>query len=56
MKHLRGLILLLIPIIVKSQNDFTATDQVKITGDVKSNITFYIAGYFYLVSWSKFVL
>jgi len=40
MKHLRGLILLLIPIIVKSQKDFTPTDQVKITGNVKSNIVF----------------
>lgn len=40
MKHLRGLILLLIPIIVKSQNEFSPTDQVKITGNVKSNIAF----------------
>ena len=31
---------MLIPIIVKSQNQFTPTDQVKISGDVKSNIVF----------------
>lgn len=40
MKHLRGLLFLLIPLFVRSQNQFTPSNEVKITGNVKINITF----------------
>jgi hypothetical protein len=40
MKHLKGIILLLIPIIVNSQNEITPTTEVRITGQVKSTVAF----------------
>ena len=40
MKHLKGLIFLLLPLFVQSQNQVTPSEEVKITGNVKNSSVF----------------